>query len=42
MMDLLSWLEFFREGIVEAHLRGMRPTPSTKKDTLKLREKLKL
>ena len=27
---------------VAAHLRGMRPTPSTKKDTLMLREKLKL
>ena len=26
---------------VAAHLRGMRPTPSTKKDTLMLREKLK-
>ena len=26
--------------IVAAHLRGMRPTPSTKKDTLMLREKL--
>ena len=27
---------------VAAHLRGIRPTPSTKKDTLMLREKLKL
>ena len=27
---------------VAAHLRGMRPTPSTKKDTLMFREKLKL
>ena len=27
---------------VAAHLRGMRPTPSTKKDTLMLRKKLKL
>ena len=29
-------------GSVAAHLRGMRPTPSTKKDTLMLMEKLKL
>ena len=29
-------------GSVAAHLRGMRPNPSTKKDTLMLREKLKL
>ena len=29
-------------GSVAAHLRGMRPTPSTKKDTLMLSEKLKL
>ena len=28
--------------LVAAHLRGMRPTPSTKKDTLMLRQKLKL
>ena len=30
-----------REGSVAAHPRGMRPTPSTKKDTVMLREKLK-
>ena len=29
-------------GSAAAHLRGMRPTPSTKKDTFMLREKLKL
>ena len=29
-------------GSVAAHLRGMRPTRSRKKDTLMLREKLKL
>ena len=27
---------------VAAHLRGVRPTPSRQKDTLMLREKLKL
>ena len=32
----------FEKRIVAAHLRGMRPTPSTKKDTLMLREKIKL
>ena len=31
-----------RGGSVAAHLRGMRPSPSTKKDNLMLREKLKL
>ena len=30
------------ERSVAAHLRGMRPTPYRKKDTLMLREKLKL
>ena len=33
---------FLKGGSVAAHLRGMRPTPSTKKGTLMLREKLKL
>ena len=31
-----------RQHFVAAHLRGMRPTPSTKKDTLMLTEKLNL
>ena len=33
---------FLKGGNVSAHLRGMRATPSTKKDTLMLRDKLKL
>ena len=33
---------FQKGGVVAARLRGMRPTPSTKKDTLMLSEKLKL
>ena len=35
-------MSFPQGGSIAAHLRGMRPTPSTKKDTLMLREKLKL
>ena len=34
--------DFLERGSVAAHLRGMRPIPSTKKDTLMLREELKL
>ena len=35
-------LKAFLKITVAAYLRGMRPTPSTKEDTLMLREWLKL
>ena len=36
-----SWKSFFTHVGVAAHLRGMRPTRSSQKDTLMLRGKLK-
>ena len=42
MVQLESKWQIFETDTVAAHLRGMRPAPSTKKDTLMLRGKLKL
>ena len=40
--NIMTKIDTFAMVGVAAHLRGMRPTPSTMKDTLMLSEKLKL